>query len=144
MRAPRKVIEAAIKAEGGNLSRVAALLGCSRPTLYTWIYQLGLQDLAGIRKDTINDVGWHSTNPKETTFSSDKSIGPGGPILRVVSTAPVDLRISATAKVRESVWKQIRKTAIDRGCTTSEVVEEALVNLLALSERRAEKKGGAS
>ena len=47
-RPPRPAVEAAIRAAGGNLTATAASLKCSRQTLYTWIYQLGLERLAGV------------------------------------------------------------------------------------------------
>ena len=47
-RPTRAQLEALIREEGGNLSAVSRRLGVSRQTTYTWVYQLGLDRLAGI------------------------------------------------------------------------------------------------
>ena len=136
MRPPKQIVEAAIRSADGNLSRAAVLLGCSRPTLYTWVYQLGLHRLAGIKvdspdtqecKDTrVVKVGQHEK-------SGVKSAARNRPTLALVSTEPAtrEYKIPATAKITESIWKEVKKRAIDRGCTVSEYVEEALVTKLA-------------
>lgn len=41
-----------------------------------------------------------------------------------------DSKVPATAQVAASVWKRIKKLAIDRDCPPSEIVEKALVNYL--------------
>jgi hypothetical protein len=48
-RPAKAALEAAIRAEAGNLTKTAARLHATRQTLYTWIYQLGLERLAGVR-----------------------------------------------------------------------------------------------
>jgi hypothetical protein len=47
-RPSRGVVEKAIRDSGGNISRAAGLLGSSRQSLYTWIYQYDLVRLAGV------------------------------------------------------------------------------------------------
>jgi len=44
-------------------------------------------------------------------------------------------------KLPESLWKRVRKTAIDRDCTVSQLVESALEAALA-SDGKARKRGG--
>jgi len=136
MRPPKQIVEAAIRSADGNLSRAAGLLGCSRPTLYTWIYQLGLHDLAGIRLDS-NDSGDRKVmrvgKVGEPGKSGVKSGASKRPTFTLVSTEVPsrEYKIPATAKITESIWKEVKKRAIDRGCTVSEYVEEALVTKLA-------------
>jgi transposase-like protein len=52
----RKRLEALIIEHGGNMTKVAEAMGVSRTTLYTWTYQLGLSDLAGIREAPLPGV----------------------------------------------------------------------------------------
>jgi transposase len=49
-RPTRKRLEALIVEHGGNITRVAEVLGVARQTLYTWTAQLDLVDRAGIRE----------------------------------------------------------------------------------------------
>ena len=48
----RERIEGNIRKAKGKIARAAVLLGCSRSTIYTWIYQLGLEKMA--------QVGWET------------------------------------------------------------------------------------
>jgi transposase-like protein len=49
LRPPRKQLEALLVEHGANITRVARALGVTRPTVYTWLYQLDLADRAGVR-----------------------------------------------------------------------------------------------
>jgi hypothetical protein len=48
-RPTRKQLEALLVEHRGNVTRVGEVLGVSRQTVYTWTYQLGLDERAGIR-----------------------------------------------------------------------------------------------
>jgi regulatory Fis family protein len=150
MKPAKAIVEQAIRQAKGRLSRAAALLGCSRQTLYTWIYQYDLAEMAGIRQDEIDrrtrldtldtpsrdGVPDIQTDGVAVQFSERRR-----PILPDVSTAIAsDLIIQISAKVRESVWKAARKLSIDRGCTTSALVEEGLERLLAEKETKEKKE----
>lgn len=138
MRPDRSVVKKAIQDAGGNLSRAAILLGCTRPTLYTWIYQHGLQKLAGIRLDRelplyrrqCKDA--HVGMPNESGRSGVKSAQPNRPILRAVEArVATDPVIPATVKVHESIWKRLKIQAIEEDTTMGAIVERALELVLA-------------
>jgi Bacterial regulatory protein, Fis family len=95
-------VKKAISDAGGNLSRAAALLGCTRATLYKWCYQLGLERFAGIGMPTL-----HTPPP------------------------PGETPLNATVKVTETLWKRVKIEAIRQGCTVSEYVSKALEAALA-------------
>lgn len=48
-RPTRKRLEALLVEHGANITRVARALAVTRPTAYTWLYQLDLADRAGVR-----------------------------------------------------------------------------------------------
>lgn len=134
MRPDRAVVKKAIHDSGGNLSRAVALLGCSRQTLYTWIYQLGLERIAGICQDRRIELDRREC--KDTRVG--KEIVPGVksrrdelPNLHLVpQQAVVEMPVNATVKLPESLWKRVRIRAIDQGCTVSEFVQAALESAL--------------
>lgn len=129
MRPERAVVKKAIQDAEGNLTRTATLLGCSRQTLYVWIYQFGLDRLAGIRlniRPQLDRRGRVDARPKETGNSGVQSAGPARPILSIVTTQPADVAVQATVKVRESLWKEVKIEAIRRDTTVGALVEEAL------------------
>lgn len=136
MRPDRVVVKKAIEDAEGNLSRAALLLGCTRQTLYTWIYQHGLEKIAGVRMDKRDELDRRERKdtrggkPNKTAVYSGP---PCAPNLRVVAqqAAAVEQQIPATVKLPESLWKRVRTTAIWRGCTVGEIVKEALENALA-------------
>jgi hypothetical protein len=97
-RPSRAALEAAVRASGGNLSRTAGALGCSRTSLYTWVYQLGLADVVGIRQSEEDHM------PK-----------PNGAGL-----------IPTAVKLPEELWKRVRHRAIDEDRTASDVVRDAI------------------
>ncbi len=133
MRPDRSVVKKAIQDTGGNLTRAAILLGCTRPTLYTWIYQHGLQRLAGVRIDreaTVDRRRCLDTRSGETRKSGVKSAGPERPMLSLVETQSADLPVQATVKVKESLWKEVKIEAIRRDTTVGALIEEALKHVL--------------
>jgi Transcriptional regulator containing PAS, AAA-type ATPase, and DNA-binding domains len=138
MRPERAVVKKALVDAGGDKTRAAALLGCSRPTLYTWIYQLGLERLAGISQDRRVELdkrerkNAHPGDPGKLGFLADKSGTPDAQTLRLVpsSSATIEMPITATVKLPETLWKRVRKSAIDRDCTVSAFVADALEKAL--------------
>lgn len=138
MRPDRAIVKKAIADAGNNLTKAAALLGCSRTALYTWIYQLGLERFAGVcldtrtaldrrdRKDSPHGEAGNKTNRVLTQAPGAASI------LRVVQPAAVvDLPLNATVKLPESLWKEVKIRAIREGCTVSDLVERSLKAALA-------------
>ena len=138
MRPPKITVEAAIREAKGGVSRAAQNLGCSRSTLYNWIYQLQLQDVVGIRsldgpdsrvcQDSRDAVECEDSATDRAVSASVRFSRPGGPTLKLVNTlmAGPDLKIPATIRISEALWKRARKEAIDRGCTASQLTEKAL------------------
>jgi hypothetical protein len=146
MRPDRAIVQQAIRDSEGNLTRAAAILGCSRQTLYTWVYQLGLEKLAGIRIDTRDALdrrgaldtpaGTVGRKIKTGVYSDAAEVSNLHAVATPVTSEPY---IPATVKLPESLWKRIRAKAIYRGCTAAVIVQEALEVSLA-SEDAADKK----
>lgn len=104
MRRPDKAaIKKAIEDAGGNLSRAAGRLGCSRASLYQWVYQFDLTRFAGIDTE-----GFMAATTKAPT------------------TTATDLLYSATVRLPESLWKRTRIRAIEEDVTVSDFVRKAL------------------
>ena len=106
MRPPKADVEAAIRETGGNLTRAAARLDCTRQTLYVWIYQYGLQRLAGVR--TLEGMIAAPVN----------------------GSGPVPFTVRVPAALYK--WAKIRAISADQ--TTGAVVTEALELLRAVVE----------
>lgn len=132
MRPERAIVKKAIQDAEGNLTRASTLLGCSRQTLYIWIYQFGLDRLAGIRpnirpgQDKGRRMDARHGNLNEPGKSGVQSAGLVRPILSIVTTQSTDVPVQATVKVRESLWKEVKIEAIRRDTTVGALVEEAL------------------
>lgn len=151
MRPDRAIVKKAIADANGVLSRAAALLGCSRPTLYQWIYQLGLERHAGIRIDSQTGVyrgdrkDTRSNNSEKKTNQVLSHGSASGHILRVVppTTETVDYPVQAGVKLPESLWRQVKIEAIREGVTVSEYVKRTLEEKLTSAGRRKRaEKGG--
>lgn len=139
MRPERSIVKKAIVDAGGNLSKAAALLGCSRTTLYTWVYQLGLERAAGIRPDRRDelDIG----ERKDTRADNHDLLRvrlfnlpteSGGKVSGVGAMMPVaDLPVAATVRIPESLWRRVKIEAIREGCTVSQYVQRMLESNLA-------------
>jgi transposase-like protein len=144
MRPDRAIVQQAIRDARGNLSRTATILGCSRQTLYTWIYQLGLEKLAGIRIDTRD--GLDKRERKDTSDGNNlkrlsNRTPSGSPNLSLVAAqAMVERDIPATVKLPESLWKKIRTKAIWEGVLVSKLVQKALEDSL-VDEPPVRKRG---
>jgi len=135
-------VKKAIQDAEGNLTRAAARLGCTRQTLYTWIYQHGLDRLAGIRMDrrtrldSADRLDSRTRKGKKETKSGVYSAPDGSPTLKLVEQmAQPDLPIQATLKVRESLWKRMKIAAISRGCTLASLAEMSFERTLAEEEQ---------
>lgn len=140
MRPERAVVKKAIQDTDGNLRRSAALLGCTRQTLYTWIYQLGLERLAGIRMDTRGGPDTRErldTRSVSSAKSGVQSAGQSRTTFHVVEAQEAaDPIIPATVKIRESIWKRLKIQAIEDDTTMGAIVEKALESVLAPRQAR--------
>lgn len=143
MRPDRAIVQKAIRDAAGNLSRAAAILGCSRQTLYTWVYQLGLEKLAGIRLDTRDALDRREckdTSPNKSKNSVSQLSNPPSAVgsnMRLVEASMVardELPVQATMKVPESLWRRVKIEAIREGLTVSEYVRRVLDAKLASNE----------
>jgi hypothetical protein len=129
-RPPRADVEAAIRATRGNLTRAAASLRCSRQALYEWIWQLGLQHLAGV--DTVKRQGLKEQQRIGAGGGSVsvKLEGSGRPTLHGVMSAEAvttdDVRMPHNVRVRDSLWTRVAHVVVDRKISMSDAVEEAL------------------
>jgi len=148
MRPERSIVKKAIVDASGNLSKAAALLGCSRTTLYTWIYQQGLEREAGIRPDTRHRLD--SMERKDTTTTkaaaapshlfnrgtADASIVPG-----MGSMTPT---VATTIRIPESMWKRLKIEAIREGLTLSQYCQRLFEAGLAVPGATPRPKKGGS
>lgn len=143
MRPDRAVVKKAIQDAAGNLSRAAVLLGCTRQTLYTWIYQHGLDRLAGIRPHTPAQLDKSRRMDIGGTRSGEsgvQSAAASRATFRVVEAQPTaDPIVPATVKIRESLWKRLKIRAIEDDTTMGAIVEKALELVL---EPRRKVSGG--
>lgn len=147
MRPDRAVVKKAIQDAGGNLTRTAALLGCTRQTLYTWIYQLGLERLAGIRMDSRSALDNRRRPDDSGTLAHDPG-GSGvqsrpGPSVMLSGVAVMERTepiIPATIKIRESLWKRLKIRAIEDDTTMGTIVEDALERVLCSAEKKTGSK----
>ncbi len=96
-RPERAELEVLIRETGGNMTALADRLGVARQTAYTWIYQLGLERVVGVR---LAEQG----EGKSTV-----------PRLRSVS-----LRVDA------ALWKAVRLRAVEEDLSATDVVTAAL------------------
>jgi hypothetical protein len=155
MRPERSIVKKAIVDAKGNLSKTAALLGCSRTTLYTWIYQLGLEREAGIRPDRRVELDMRERKDSPSnkpTFGETQLFNHGSTSGRTVPVVgammPVaDLPIAATVKLPESLWRRVKIEAIREGMTVSQYVRRTLETTLARPtavprRKKPEKNGG--
>jgi transposase-like protein len=94
----------AIRATGGNVSRLASRLGVTRQTCYAWIYRLDLAAFVGVRAR------------EDMTMPEQKQPLPGDKAERV----------SATVRVEGRLWRAVRIRAIEEDRTTSSIVEDAV------------------
>lgn len=127
-RPTRQVLEAGLRGHGGNLTRLAGALGVSRPTLYKWIYQLDLATLAGVAT-VYADGGNHTRKYVNARGSEERSLSG-----MEHEAAASDPRISTNVRIRDGVWRALRKLAIDKGTSASDLLEQAAVEFLRRSE----------
>lgn len=109
-RPTRAVLERLIRETGGSMTKLATRLDVTRPTAYTWVYQLGLAGVVGIvpREDQMPE-------PKQGTSGTSQGRAP----------LPEGTRVPATIKVDVGVWRAIRIRAIEEDRTTGEIMEDA-------------------
>ncbi len=147
MRPERSVVKKAIVDAGGNKRKAAELLGCTRQSLYTWIYQYGLERLAGVCMDTRHQLDIRDrqdTNASNQTKSGVYSGSAGAPTLRLVDqgTAVADYPIQATLRVPASLWKRVKIEAIQRNTTVGALVGAALEVVLRETAQEPQPKRG--
>lgn len=145
MRPERPIVKKAIEDAGGNLSKAAGILGATRQSLYTWIYQYGLERKAGIRMDTRTQLDTRDrqdTRPRKENKTGVYSAGNSPSNLLLVTTPATaqDYPIQASFKVRESLWKRVKIEAIRRGCTVGEMMDAVLETTLTEQQKK-ERKG---
>lgn len=159
MRPDRAIVKKALADTNGNKSQAAALLGCSRQTLYNWIYLFGLERYAGVsldRRRELDTVGRQDTRrgaAKTENKSGHEShlsnrATEDGVTLRLVQQQAAtvsDFPVQATLRIRDSLWKQMKIEAIRRGVTVAALAEAFFERGLADAETprkstRAEKK----
>lgn len=138
----RTVVEAALRAKAGNITKAAAALGVSRPTLYDWIWKLDLSRVAGLDSQERKD--WAHRKPLAVVVDAGVSVKPfppERPILGAMETvaateATDDVKLPHNVRLSESVWRRTQHESIDRGMTTSDLVERALRSFLGMDGSR--------
>jgi hypothetical protein len=121
-------MERLLRAGDGKLTRLAALLDVSRPTLYKWLYQLDLSGVAGISSTSSVDALYGDrVQAEENTEKAVKLLPVAGHRLHGVNsiTVATDPRVNTSIRIRESIWKGMRKRAIDEGRPVAELLEDA-------------------
>jgi len=128
MKPARSAVEKAIRESGGNLSRAASLLGCSRPTLYKWIDLHDLTRLAGIRREPpVNTV-----DDRHARIAGQAAVNLGAchfPILQGVSAEAAVLdqfKRQRGVSMTGVQWRWVRTYAAQTDRDASDVVAEAI------------------
>lgn len=116
-RPQRNTVEVALREAGGNLTKTAGALGCSRQALYTWCYQLGLDRLAGIESKEV----------LRARVAARAAEAPPGP-----RNEPAI--VPAAVRLPRELWRWARIAAIDRDTSASAIVAEALELHRAIAE----------
>lgn len=114
-RPDRKTLAALVRETGGNVTALSGRLGVSRQTVYTWVYQLGLERLVGIRsvpRREEADVG-----QRGMTARHDEA--------PVKPARPAPPAVAVTVRLSPETWKAVRIAAIELERTSSAVLEEA-------------------
>lgn len=133
-RPTRGELEAGLHAHRGNLTRLAGVLGVSRPTLYKWIYQHDLTGVAGVAS-----VDGRGTVDGKHTKNYGNSRTGLRPMLRGVEPVETDPRITTNIRMRDGIWRALRKLAIDRNTSASDLLERAAVEFLRKAENEQEQ-----
>jgi len=120
-RPSRTDLEALLRETGGNIAKTSCRIGCSRTTLYTWIYQLGLDRLAGIV-------------PRELLLARTAARKSEEAAERKVRVAQGPGLVSVTVRLPGELWRWARIAAIDHDATASAIVTDALELYRAISE----------
>jgi len=126
-------------AAGGNLTRAATLLGCSRPTLYKWVDQLDLTRLAGVRREP--DV--YGVDAKQGHTHVGTSVNLAGPQVPILAGVSAEAAVLDQFKRQRGVsmtgaqWRWVRTYAAETDRAASDVVAEAIE----LLRRRVESQG---
>lgn len=142
-RPSRAVVEQAIRDAGGVLSRAAGLLGCSSPTFYKWVRQLGLQRLAGIdigNGSVVSSGVYVAGVSSKHTNINGKLPRHSAPRLEGMATnvnlpEPPEPKRQRGVVIPDSVWQAAQIEAVKRQISASEVVTIALRRLLAEQEQ---------
>lgn len=114
-------LEAELRATEGNITMLAARLGVSKPTVYKWLEQAGLQRLAGIGRE----VNAHRP-------------APGRPESRLEST----LRINTSVRIREGLWTWLRMHSIETGRNATDLLEGIIADYRDRTEVARARKAG--
>ena len=143
----RAVVMKALADVGGHKAKAAALLGCSRETLYMWCSLLGLDKYAGIRRHTLDELDRKKrpdAKGNEESSISVRSAKRETPTLALVEAraAVIDeIPIPASLKLPPSLWRRVKVEAARRDMRISELVSQLLEAGLRTVERAHEKKG---
>lgn len=138
----RAVVKKALADADGHKGNAAALLGCSRETLYKWCGLLGLDKYAGICRDTQEQLDRRARQDTRTTEERKTvvhSAGREAPTLRLVQerAATLDeIPVTASMKLPPSLWRRVKVEAARRDMQISKMVA-----LLLESSLQAEQRG---
>lgn len=109
-RPSREELKAVIKATEGNMTALAARLGITRQTAYSWVAAAGLDSFVGI----------------EPRHEREEEAQPAAPAAIPSPAATDDSLISMTIKVQRSTWLALRIRALQESRSTGAIVEAAL------------------
>lgn len=112
------------------MTRVAAILGCTRQTAYTWVYQHGLADYAGIRMDRREELDkrdrMDAEAKKEKQLPVYATARPTTSLHLVETATAQDLMLQVSMKMPESLWQRVKIEAIRQRRTVSQHVQTLL------------------
>lgn len=110
-------LEAAIRRHDGVLRRVAAEFGCSRPTLYRWIWSLGLQHVAGLSSGHVTDAAVPVELHGSAALHASGNVNPGGagaPMLVGMEAQSDAAVVDLSARVSADIKREMELECVRR------------------------------
>jgi len=122
------------------MSHAAIGFGVDRKTIYRWVDALGLRAAVGI-PDSPN-VPTPQMQPASKCGALSTNAQPRFDRMSTATFPDAEQRVNTSIRIKESVWHRMRKLAIDRRCTASDLMEQAAEDFVQRLEVDAAREEG--